>query len=252
MTVIVTEEGGVALLTLSRPEAMNALDGATRRVLLAALRGTAQARCVVLTGAGRGFCSGQDLTEAGASLDASRVLEEEYVPILRALHDHPAPVIAAVNGVAAGAGASLALACDLVVAVEGASFSMAFARLGLIPDAGGTWLLPRHVGLARAMGLALLAEPVPARRAAEWGLIWEAVPDAEFEAAWRQRAQALADGPTLAFRAARHAIRGAFEATLDAQLGVEAGHQGRLARTADFAEGVAAFRERRPARYEGR
>jgi 2-(1,2-epoxy-1,2-dihydrophenyl)acetyl-CoA isomerase len=251
MSVSVSVEEGVAVLTLDRPEVMNALDVALRRELTAALRAV-DARCVVLTGAGRGFCAGQDLAEAGAGLDAERVLAEEYVPLLRAIHECPAPVVAAVNGVAAGAGASLALACDVVVAAESASFAMAFARLGLIPDAGGTWVLPRNVGLARAMGMALLADPIPARQAAEWGLIWEAVPDDAFAATWRRRARALAEGPTLALRAARTALRGAFEAGLDDQLAVEAAHQGRLVRSADFAEGVAAFREKRPATYRGR
>lgn len=250
-TVSVEVSEGVAVLTLDRPEVMNALDAALRRDLTEALR-TVDARCVVVTGAGRGFCAGQDLGEAGAGIDAGKVLAEEYVPLLRAIHESPAPVIAAVNGVAAGAGASLALACDVVIAAGTASFSLAFARLGLIPDAGGTWVLPRNVGLARALGLALFADPVPARQAADWGLIWEAVPDDAFAARWRERARALAQGPTLAFCAAREALRGAFEAGLDAQLSVEAAHQGRLARSADFAEGVAAFREKRPPTYRGR
>ncbi len=250
MSVTVRVEEGVAVLTLDRPEVMNALNAELRRELTDALR-SVDARCVVLTGAGRGFCAGQDLAEAGASLDAERVLAEEYVPLLRAIHDCPGPVIAAVNGVAVGAGASLALACDVVIAAESASFSMAFARLGLIPDAGSTWMLPRNLGLARAMGMALFADPIPARQAAEWGLIWEAVPDEAFDAAWRRRAEALAKGPTLAFWAARAALRGAFEASLGEQLAVEAAHQGRLVQGADFAEGVAAFRERRPAVYRG-
>jgi 2-(1,2-epoxy-1,2-dihydrophenyl)acetyl-CoA isomerase len=250
MAVRVNVDEGVAVLTLDRSDVMNALDASLRRELTAALRAV-EARCVVLTGAGRGFCSGQDLGEAGAGLDAQRMLAEEYVPLLQAIHDCPAPVIAAVNGVAAGAGASLALACDVVVAAECASFSMAFARLGLIPDAGATWILPRNLGLARAMGMALFADPIPARQAAECGLIWEAVPDEAFEATWRARAKVLAAGPTLAFRAARTAIRGAFETSLGDQLAIEAAHQGRLVRGADFAEGVAAFREKRPATYRG-
>lgn len=251
MTVQVSVNEGVAVLTLDRPEVMNALNASLRRDLAEALR-SVEARCVVLTGAGRGFCAGQDLAEAGAGLEAERVLAEEYLPLLRAIQDGPAPVIAAVNGVAAGAGASLALACDVVVAAESASFSMAFARLGLIPDAGATWVLPRNLGLARAMGMALFADPIPARQASEWGLIWEAVPDDAFEATWRSRAKTLAAGPTMAFRAARAALRGAFETSLDDQLTVEAAHQGRLVRGEDFAEGVAAFREKRPAVYRGR
>lgn len=247
-TILLREEGGVLVIALNRPEVMNALNAALRRELTDALR-SATARCVVLTGEGRAFCAGQDLGEADAGLEAERILRDEYVPLLHAIRDCPAPVLAAVNGVAAGAGASLALACDVVVASEAASFSMAFTRIGLMPDMGATWGLPRNVGLARAMGLTLFAEPIPARQAADWGLIWEAVPEEAFTARWRERAAALAGGPAGAFRATRLALRQAFETGLDAQLATEERGQAALAAAPDFQEGVAAFRGRRPPRF---
>ena len=161
------------------------------------------------------------------------------------------PVIAAVNGVAAGAGANLALACDLVIAAESATFLQAFTRIGLMPDAGGTFWLPRQVGQARAMGAMLLAEPIPAAQAADWGMIWEAVPDAEFETRWRARAAALAAGPTVALAAVKRALRASPGNTLPAQLALEARLQGQCGATQDFREGVAAFLEKRPARFRG-
>ncbi len=171
---------GVATLTLNRPAVMNALNARMRAEITQALTTlTPDVRAVVLTGAGRGFCSGQDLTDAGAAADLERTLREEYEPMLAAITTCPVPVIAAVNGVAAGAGANLALAADVVIATESASFIQAFTRIGLIPDAGGTWIIPRAVGTARAMGMMLFAEPVSARQAADWGMIWQALPDAE-------------------------------------------------------------------------
>jgi 2-(1,2-epoxy-1,2-dihydrophenyl)acetyl-CoA isomerase len=165
--------------------------------------------------------------------------------------DAPVPVIAAVNGVAAGAGANLALACDLVIACESASFIQAFARIGLIPDAGGTSFLPRRVGLQRAMGAALLADPVPARQAEAWGMIWEAVPDDRLAEVVTSRAERLAQGPTGAYAALKRALRGAFERSLEDQLALEAGLQGRCGASDDFREGVAAFTERRAPRFTG-
>ena len=247
-------EGGVHRITLYRPEVMNALNRAMRVELLAALRAGHAGRVIVLTGAGRGFCSGQDLTDADG-LDAAgfeAILNEEYVPMIRAITEAPVPVIAAVNGAAVGAGANLALACDLVIAAESAVFVQAFTRIGLIPDAGGTSFLPRRVGLQRAMGAALLAEPVPARQAADWGMIWEAVPDERFAEVVTARATKLASGPTGAYAALKQALRGAFDQSLEAQLAVEARLQGACGASADFREGVAAFLEKRAPRFSGR
>ncbi|MBW6506316.1 MAG: enoyl-CoA hydratase/isomerase family protein, partial [Rhodobacteraceae bacterium] len=171
---------------------------------------------------------------------------------LAAMHACPVPVIAAVNGVAAGAGANLALAADVVIAAESAGFIQAFTRIGLLPDAGGTWVLPRLVGQARAMGAALFAERISARQAADWGMIWEAVPDAEFDHHWRARAAQLAKGPTLAYRAVRKAMQAGAANSLPVQLALEAQLQGELGASHDFAEGVAAFLGKRPAVFEGR
>lgn len=253
-TITVTVEGGVATLTLNRPEVMNALSSVLRAELLEAWRDVeARARCIVLTGAGRAFCSGQDLQDAMAlgELDLGRVLAEEYEPLLKAIYDCPVPTIAAVNGAAAGAGANLALACDVVIACESASFIQAFTRIGLIPDAGGTWWLPRQVGMARAMGAALFAEKVSARQAADWGMIWEAVPDDDFVAHVAARAGALAQGPTAAYRLVKQALRASPANGLEAQLALEARLQAEAGATEDFREGVAAFLEKRPARYRG-
>ncbi|GAB4389398.1 enoyl-CoA hydratase-related protein [Albidovulum sp.] len=253
-TIGVERRDGVTVITLARPEVMNALDARMRAELTEALTAArAEARAIVLTGTGRAFCSGQDLRDPalGAEFDIETVLREEYEPMLRAMIEAPQPVIAAVNGVAAGAGANLALAADVVIAAESASFVQAFARIGLIPDAGGTHFLPRQVGLARALGAALFAEPVPARQAAEWGMIWEAVADAEFEARWRDRAARLAAGPTAAFARIKAAMRQGLVNDIAAQLALEARLQGECGRTRDFAEGVAAFRGKRPPRFEG-
>jgi 2-(1,2-epoxy-1,2-dihydrophenyl)acetyl-CoA isomerase len=207
----------------------------------------------VLTGAGRGFCSGQDLSDAQGLDEAGfeATLNGEYVPMIRAITEAPVPVIAAVNGVAAGAGANLALACDLVIACESATFIQAFTRIGLIPDAGGTSFLPRRVGLQRAMGAALLAEPVSARQAEAWGMIWEAVPDDRFAEVVAARARQLAEGPTGAYAALKQALRGAFEQSLEAQLALEARLQGVCGASADFREGVTAFQEKRAPRFTG-
>ncbi|MFN6978930.1 MAG: enoyl-CoA hydratase-related protein, partial [Gemmobacter sp.] len=239
-TIIVTEAAGVGTITLNRPGKRNALNTAMRAALVAALTDLAgRARVIVLTGAGRGFCAGQDLTDrAGdAPRDLGRSLREEYDPLLRAIADCPVPTIAAVNGAAAGAGANLALACDVVIAAESAVFLQAFARIGLIPDAGGTWTLPRRIGAARAMGAMLFAEPVPARQAADWGMIWEAVPDDSFAAHWQARAAHLAAGPTAAYARIKQALRASWGNDLDAQLALEAQLQGACGASADFAEG---------------
>jgi 2-(1,2-epoxy-1,2-dihydrophenyl)acetyl-CoA isomerase len=253
-TLIYAREGDVVTVTLDRPERMNALSRALRRELTEAMRRAGEeARAVVLTGAGPGFCAGQDLREqADRGLDVEATLRDEYEPMLQAIYGCPAPTIAAVNGVAAGAGANLALACDVVIAARSASFVQAFARIGLIPDAGGTWWLPRQVGFARAMGAVLFAEPVGAEQAAEWGMIWQAVPDEELEAVVRARAAALAAGPTAAYRMAKQALRGSVGDGMDAQLALEARLQKQAGATRDFAEGVRAFIEKRPPRFEGR
>jgi 2-(1,2-epoxy-1,2-dihydrophenyl)acetyl-CoA isomerase len=256
MADLVTVEtgGGVHRVTLNRPEVMNALNRDLRRDLTAALLAGHSARVIVLTGVGRGFCSGQDLSDA-SGLDAAgfeATLNDEYVPMIQAIVDAPVPVIAAVNGVAAGAGANLALACDLVIACESAVFIQAFTRIGLIPDAGGTSFLPRRVGLQRAMGAALLAEPVSARQAESWGMIWEAVPDERFAEVVAARAAKLASGPTGAYAALKVALRGAFDQSLEAQLAVEARLQGACGVSDDFREGVAAFQEKRAPKFTGR
>lgn len=254
-TVRVETTGGMTVVTMNRPEVMNALNAEMRRALTAALREAARtARVIVLTGAGRGFCSGQDLTDGGtaAGIDLETTLRDEYEPMLRAIYDAPVPVIAAVNGVAAGAGANLALAADVVIAAESAVFVQAFSRIGLIPDAGGTYWLPRQVGFARAMGAALFAGKIGAPEAADWGMIWECVSDAAFPATWRAQAMQIAEGPTVAFRHLKQALRASFANDLDAQLALEARLQAECGRSRDFREGVTAFLQKRAPRFEGR
>lgn len=245
----------VGLLCLNRPERKNALNGQMRAEITDAVTMAGRAmRVVVLTGQGSAFCSGQDLSDGGdaSTLDLERVLREEYVPMLRAITDCPVPTISAVNGAAAGAGANLALAADVVIASESAYFLQAFARIGLIPDAGGTWALPRQMGMAKAMGAALFAEPISARQASDWGMIWEAVSDDAFEAQWQARAAQLAKGPTQTYKAVKQAIRGTWDNTLEAQLDLEAKLQGTCGQSRDFKEGVVAFLEKRLPQFEGR
>jgi 2-(1,2-epoxy-1,2-dihydrophenyl)acetyl-CoA isomerase len=253
-TITYAETDGLGVITLDRPEVMNALSKVMRAELLAAVQGAATARVLVITGTGRAFCSGQDLGDhTGFSpADMESTLRDEYEPLLRAIYDCPVPVISAVNGAAAGAGANLALAADVVIAAESASFIQAFTRIGLMPDAGGTYWLPRQVGFARAMGAALFADKITAAQAADWGMIYEAVPDAGFEAHWRARAGALAAGPTVAYRAVKQAMRASYSNDLDAQLALEARLQGQCGATQDFREGVMAFLQKRPAKFTGR
>jgi 2-(1,2-epoxy-1,2-dihydrophenyl)acetyl-CoA isomerase len=253
-TITVTEADGVATLTLNRPEVMNALSSILRAELLAAFQAATQtARVIVLTGTGRAFCSGQELAPPDqiARIDLEATLRDEYEPLLRAIMDCPLPTIAAVNGAAAGAGANLALACDVVIACESASFIQAFTRIGLIPDAGGTYWLPRQIGFARAMGAMLFADKITARQAADWGMIWEVVADDAFVAHIQSRAETLASGPTLAYRHVKQALRASYNNDLDRQLALEARLQGTCGRSADFLEGVAAFLEKRRPRFSG-
>ncbi|MCP5088245.1 MAG: 2-(1,2-epoxy-1,2-dihydrophenyl)acetyl-CoA isomerase [Rhodobacteraceae bacterium] len=254
-TLIYSLENNVATVSMNRPDVMNGLNTQMRAELLHAVkRSEAEARVLVLTGEGKSFCSGQDLGDARkvSDIDLEGTLRDEYDPLLRAIFDCRIPTIAAVNGAAAGAGANLALACDVVIAAESAIFLQAFSRIGLIPDAGGTYWLPRQIGFARAMGAALFAEPVSARQAADWGMIWEAVPDSVFDKRINERASHLAKGPTEGYRLTKKALRLSFDQTLDKQLESEAHLQGRAGRTYDFKEGVMAFLEKREAKYEGR
>ena len=252
-TLLVSQTDGLAVITLNRPEVMNALNATLRAELREAIRAAiGNARALVLTGAGRAFCSGQDLSDIPLSdLDLEAILRDEYEPLLRLLQGCPIPTLAAVNGAAAGAGANLALACDVVIACESASFIQAFTRIGLIPDAGGTWTLPRQIGMARAMGAMLFADRIGARQAADWGMIYEAVPDTGFADHWQARAKSLATGPTAAFAALKQALRASPGNGFEAQLALEAKMQGICGQTADFREGVAAFLEKRPARFSG-
>jgi len=245
----------IAVLTLNRPDVMNAMNALMRAEVLHAVKAAGRdARVLVLTGAGKAFCSGQDLGDGGsaANIDLERVLRDEYVPMIRAISDCPIPVIAAVNGAAAGAGANLALACDVVIASERAVFLQAFTRIGLIPDAGGTYFLPRQVGMPRAMGASLFAEPISAKKAETWGMIWEAVEDDGFNAHWQERAKQLATGPTIAYQHVKEALTSSQMNTLEDQLLLEARLQGVCGKTRDFTEGVMAFLDKRPAEYEGR
>lgn len=254
-TITVEITDGLGVLTLNRPDKMNSLTGQMRAEINHAMRDMAgSARVIVLTGAGRAFCTGQDLGDSGdaTQVDLERTLRDEYAPMLEAIYDCPVPTIAAVNGPAAGAGANLALATDIVIASENAYFLQAFARIGLLPDAGGTWFMPRQMGFAKAMGAALFADKISARQADDWGLIWEAVEADAFEAHWKARAVQLASGPTMAYGAIKQAIRGSFDKTLPEQLETEAHLQGQCGKSRDFREGVLAFMEKRAAKFEGR
>lgn len=252
-TITLDITDGLAVLTLNRPDKMNALSSQMRAEITHAMRDAGnKARAIVITGAGRAFCTGQDLGDAGGAPDLERILRDEYVPMLNAITNCPVPTIAAVNGPAAGAGANLALAADVVIAAENAYFLQAFTRIGLIPDAGGTWFMPRQMGMAKAMGAAMFADKISARQADEWGMIWEAVPDDEFEAQWRKRAEFLATGPTKAFARVKQTIRDTYANGLDEQLELEAHLQGECGKSRDFQEGVMAFMQKRPASFEGR
>jgi len=252
-------QAGVARLTLNRPDKLNSFTGAMHtelRAALATVQSDKSIRVLVITGAGRGFCAGQDLADpemsAGTTLpDIGNVVEQNYKPLILSLQNLRVPTVAMVNGIAAGAGASLALACDLVIAAKSASFLQAFSKIGLIPDTGGTWFLPQRVGMARAMGLALLADKLPAEKAVEWGLIWQAVDDADLAQAVEKLAAQLAAMPTKALVRTRAAMHAAPSHTLEQQLSMEGGFMRELGWSADFAEGVAAFTEKRAPKFTG-
>lgn len=250
-------EGGIARLTLNRPDKLNSFNETMHLEVREALHRAREARVLVLTGAGRAFCAGQDLgdramaADAAAAPDLGASIERFYAPLVRALHGLELPVVGAVNGPAAGAGANLALACDLVIASHSAYFYEPFCKLGLVPDTGGTYFLPRLIGTARALGCMLLGERVPAEQAAAWGLIWRAVPDAEFAASVESLVRQLAQAPTRGLAAMKAAVYASTVNSLDTQLDMERDLNRALGRTRDYAEGVAAFMEKRPARFIG-
>lgn len=259
-TVIHEQRDGYDVLTLNQPERLNPFNERQHQALAAALDRIEQnreCRVVVLTGAGRGFCAGQDLgerdfTDTSQKYDLGAGLEKYYNPLVRRLRALDQPVICAVNGVAAGAGANIALAGDIVIAARSASFIQIFARIGLIPDAGGTWWLTQRLGEARAKALALTTEPLPAEKAVEWGLIWKVVDDDQLMKEAEALAVQLANGPTTAYALAKKAIQAASSNSLDAQLDLERELQREAGYSDDYREGVAAFREKRKANFRGR
>jgi 2-(1,2-epoxy-1,2-dihydrophenyl)acetyl-CoA isomerase len=253
-------QDGIARITLNRPERLNSFNDPMHQALFAALSSVDSdptARVLVLTGAGRGFCAGQDQSERkpcadGKPRDLGEGLKRYYKPLIMKVRALPVPVICALNGVAAGAGASLALACDIVIAARSAYFAQAFGKLGLLPDAGATYLLPRLVGTARAMGLALLGDSLEAEQAAQWGLIWRCVDDASFAAETEALVQRLAKSATKAMGASKQAMHAATHNSLAEQLDLEINAQRVLGYTEDYQEGGTAFREKRLPRFQGR
>ncbi|HEX9933519.1 MAG TPA: 2-(1,2-epoxy-1,2-dihydrophenyl)acetyl-CoA isomerase PaaG [Allosphingosinicella sp.] len=249
-------EGGIARLTLNRPDRLNSFTVQMHEEVADALSQLDGARVLVLTGAGRGFCAGQDLGDRavapGEAVDLGESVELRYNPLVRTLTSLPFPVIARVNGVAAGAGANIALACDIVVAAKSAKFIQSFASIGLIPDSGGTWVLPRLVGQARALGLALTAEPLPAEKAAEWGLIWKAVEDERLDEEVDALAAKFAAAPTLGLARIKKMIRESWEHSLGEELVLQRDAMRELGYSDDYREGVAAFMEKRAPRFTGR
>ncbi len=251
---------GVAWITLNRPDKLNALTTEMLETLLGILDDAAVddvVRCVHITGRGRGFCVGQDLSDRNVAPgdempDLGESLERRYNPIVRLMRTMAKPVVVAVNGVAAGAGANLALAGDIVVAARSASFLQAFSRIGLIPDSGGTYALPRLIGAARARGVAMLGEPLSAEVAREWGLIWDVIDDDSLAGHTAGLARRLAAGPTLAYAAIKQSLAVGLTNDLDTQLTLERDVQRTLGRSGDYREGVAAFFEKRPPEFEGR
>jgi 2-(1,2-epoxy-1,2-dihydrophenyl)acetyl-CoA isomerase len=257
--ILVSQEAGVLSVTLNRPDKLNAFNPEMHQLLRKALeraRDEAEVRAVLLTGAGRGFCAGQDLSERNVSvetpLDLSVSLGSYYNPLVRRMRELPKPIVCAVNGVAAGAGANIALACDLVIAARSASFVQSFARLGLVPDSGGTWFLPRLLGNARATGLALLGDKLSAEQAEQWGLIWRVVEDDKLLKEAMELAQVLAEGPTKGYGLVKKALNAAWGNSLDAQLDLERDLQREAGLTHDYREGVAAFMQKRKPQYKGK
>jgi len=251
------EPGTIARITLNRPDRLNSFTAQMHGELREALASLGDARVVVLTGAGRGFCAGQDLNERsvatdGHPADLGVTVETSWNPLIETLTQLPQPVIARVNGVAAGAGANIAFACDIVVAARSAKFIQSFSAIGLIPDSGGSWILPRLAGQARALGLALTGDPLPAEQAAEWGLIWKAVEDDALDAEVDAIANKLASLPPLGLAAIKSIIRSTWGRTLTQELHLQRDEMRRLGFTEDYREGVAAFLEKRTPSFTGR
>ncbi|HXQ32256.1 MAG TPA: 2-(1,2-epoxy-1,2-dihydrophenyl)acetyl-CoA isomerase PaaG [Steroidobacteraceae bacterium] len=258
-TILFTVADGIGRITLNRPDKLNSFTTVMHAELREALgRLVAEgARVLVVTGAGRGFCAGQDLGDRAIApgakgVDLGESIDLNYKPLVLALRSLPLPVVAAVNGVAAGAGANLALACDIVIAARSAVFIQSFCKLGLVPDSGGTWTLPRLVGTARALGLALLGDKLPAEQAAAWGLIWRCVDDAELGKVVEGLAAQLAVAPTRGLARTKQAIYGGWGCSLEAALEVERDAQRELGWSDDYAEGVAAFAAKRTPRFTGK
>jgi 2-(1,2-epoxy-1,2-dihydrophenyl)acetyl-CoA isomerase len=257
--ILYAVEAGIARLTLNRPDRLNSFNDAMHaevRDALSRVKASAEVRVLLLTGAGRGFCAGQDLSDRAVApgseaVDLGASIERNYKPLVLTLRALPLPVVCAVNGVAAGAGANIALACDIVVAAKSASFIQAFSKIGLIPDSGGTYFLPRLVGSARAIGLAMLGDKLSAEQAAAWGLIWNFVDDVEFPAAVEALVQRLSMAATRGLAATKQAIYAAGGNTLEAQLDLERDVQRVLGMSADYREGVSAFTAKRQPRFTG-
>ena len=257
-TVLVETHGDWLQITLNRPDKLNCLNKSMHLALRAALQQAHDqaARAVLITGAGRGFCAGQDLGDRRPGTsdwppDLQQTLNDYFNPNIKLITSLPAPVICAVNGVAAGAGMSIALACDMALAADSASFIQSFSKIGLVPDAGSSWILPRRVGMARAMGLALTATPLSAADAEAWGLIWKRYEDDALLQAARAMAEQLASGPTAAFASTKMLMQRAATADIETQLDHEARAQKLCATSTDYTEGVRAFLEKRAPRFTG-